>query len=92
MSTWLFGNRTGVRCLAAWVAATVRRAVTTEEPARRQSPSAESKASGAGAEPPGRTADAGQRDKHRGINGSWNLFCLAKPHSGRDDSGLVTTC
>lgn len=71
MPMGLFGNRTGLRWLAAWVAATVVGSVAAEAPAQRQSPSAESKASAVGAEPPGRAADASQRHKHRGIKGHW---------------------
>ena len=64
-----FGNRSGVRWLAAWMAATVVWGVATEVPAQRQSPPEENKASAAGAETHGRAADAGQRDKHPATNG-----------------------
>jgi hypothetical protein len=69
MSTRLFGNRSGFRCPAAWVAATVVWGDATEAPAQFQSPSAVGKASAPGAETPGRAAAAGQRGEHRGING-----------------------
>jgi hypothetical protein len=51
------------------MAATVVWGVATEVPAQRQSPPEENKASAAGAETPGRAADAGQRDKHPATNG-----------------------
>ena len=81
----LVGNRTGVRLLAAWMAATVVCSVATEAPAQRQSPSAESKASGAGAETPGRAADAGQRDKRLAMNGQRRMAVNIRDFGAKGD-------
>ena len=76
MSMGLFGNRTNVWWLAAWVAATVVWGVATEAPAQRQSPAAESKASAAGgrdARPGGRRHPKRQASRNqRSLERSWN--------------------
>ena len=53
LSTRWFGNRSGFRCPAAWVAATLVWGDATETLTQRQSPSAENAASEAAAETPG---------------------------------------